>query len=148
MTVTRANFLENAVNALTVALKNSPVNEGKKKLALMQAGNYDETTVRSKVEKYVEDNPVVVFSWTGCPFCKNAKALLSDLGAKYTAVELDTMDDGKAIRAELAKFTDRTSVPNIFIKGNNVGGCNDGPGIMTLHKQGKLVPMLQQAGAL
>lgn len=58
MTVTRANFLENAVNALTVALKNSPVNEGKKKLALMQAGNYDETTVRSKVEKYVEDNPV------------------------------------------------------------------------------------------
>jgi hypothetical protein len=29
-----------------------------------------------------------------------------------------------------------------------VGGCNDGPGVMPLHKQGKLVPLLQQAGAL
>jgi len=74
---------------------------------------------------------------------------LSDLGAKYTALELDTMGtEGKAIRAELAEMTDRTSVPNIFISGNNVGGCNDGPGVMTLHKEGKLVPLLQQAGAL
>jgi hypothetical protein len=47
---------------------------------------------------------VVVFSWSGCPFCKNAKGLLSDLGANYKAVELDTLgDDGKAIRAELAQ---------------------------------------------
>jgi glutaredoxin len=45
-------------------------------------------------------------------------------------------------------MTDRTSVPNIWIKGQNVGGCNDGPGVMTLHKEGKLVPLLQAAGAL
>lgn len=45
-------------------------------------------------------------------------------------------------------MTDRTSVPNIFIAGENVGGCNDGPGVMTLHGQGKLVPKLQAAGAL
>jgi hypothetical protein len=32
--------------------------------------------------------------------------------------------------------------------GQNVGGCNDGPGVMTLHKEGKLVPMLKQAGAM
>lgn len=46
------------------------------------------------------------------------------------------------------QMTDRTSVPNIWIKGQNVGGCNDGPGVMTLHKEGKLVPLLQAAGAL
>ncbi len=46
---------------------------------------------------------MVVFSWTGCPFCKNAKALLDSKGAKYTAVELNTMDDGNAIRAQLAQ---------------------------------------------
>lgn len=45
----------------------------------------------------------MVFSWSGCPFCKNAKALLSDVGAQFTAVELDTLGaEGKAIRAELA----------------------------------------------
>jgi hypothetical protein len=32
--------------------------------------------------------------------------------------------------------------------GQNVGGCNDGPGVMTLQKEGKLLPMLKQAGAL
>jgi hypothetical protein len=43
-------------------------------------------------------------SWSGCPFCKKAKALLSELGAQYTALELDTMGaEGKALRAELAK---------------------------------------------
>jgi hypothetical protein len=47
---------------------------------------------------------VVVFSWLGCPYCKKAKALLSDLGARYTAVELATLGaEGKALRAELAK---------------------------------------------
>lgn len=57
-------------------------------------------------------------------------------------------DEGKALRAELAKLTDRTSVPNIWIDGKSVGGCNDGPGVLTLQREGKLVPMLRAAGAL
>lgn len=63
-----------------------------------------------------------MFSWSGCPFCKKAKALLDSEGAKYTALELDQMPDGKAIRAELAKLTDRTSVPNIWIAGRQGEG--------------------------
>lgn len=35
----------------------------------------------------------------------NAKALLDSKGAKYTAVELDKMDDGNAIRAQLAEVS-------------------------------------------
>ena len=115
-----------------------------------------------------------MFSWTGCPFCKDAKALLNSKGAKYKAVELNTMDDGNAIRAQLAEvgwpfsnydtrscqlrmwvlrstvmqMTNRTSMPNVFISGKSYGGCNDGPGVTTLDKQGKLVPLLKQAGAL
>lgn len=49
---------------------------------------------------------MVVFSWSGCPFCKKAKQLLTDVGAKYTALELDTLPDGKALRAELAQVRD------------------------------------------
>lgn len=45
---------------------------------------------------------------SGCPFCKNAKGLLADLGADFTALELDTLGaDGKAIRAELAEVRGR-----------------------------------------
>lgn len=48
----------------------------------------------------------------------------------------------------LRRLTNRTSVPNIFIGGQGVGGCNDGPGVATLQAQGKLGPMLKAVGAL
>jgi len=57
-------------------------------------------------------------------------------------------DEGKAIRAQLGVMTGRTSVPNIWIAGEGIGGCNDGPGIMTLDREGKLDDILKQAGAL
>lgn len=128
--------------------KKFDLNEGKKQFTINQAGSYDEAAVKSKVEKLIADNQVMVFSWSGCPFCKKAKAALSEMGAQYTALELDTIPDGKAIRAELTKMTNRTSVPNIFIGGKNIGGCNDGPGLMTLENKGELKPMLQAVGAL
>lgn len=56
--------------------------------------------------------------------------------------------DGYAVRVELNEMTGRSSVPNIFIGGQAVGGFTDGPGLEPLHKEGKLVPELQKAGAL
>jgi glutaredoxin 3 len=141
-------FPEAFVNAITVAVKNSPLNAGKLALAKAQAGQYDEAAVKAKIQNLIKDNPVVVFSWSGCPFCKKAKAVLDAAGARYTALELDELADGKALRAELAALTGRTSVPNIWIGGANVGGCNDGPGIATLQAKGELEPMLRAAGAL
>lgn len=47
---------------------------------------------------------VVVFSWRTCPFCVNAKKLLTEMGADFKAVELDqSTSEGKAIRAELGQ---------------------------------------------
>lgn len=75
--------------------------------------------------------------------------MLTDMDVPYTVYELDQMDqEGKELRAELAKMTQRTSVPNIFIAGEGIGGCNDGPGLMTLEKNGELKPKLQAAGAI
>lgn len=71
------------------------------------------------------------------------------MGVGFQAIELDQMgDEGKAIRAQLGVMTGRTSVPNIYIGGEGIGGCNDGPGIMTLNKEGKLEGMLKAAGAM
>ena len=55
-----------------------------------------------------------------------------------------------AKKAELAGIVGRTSVPMVFIGGTYVGGCNDGGlgGVLPLHEQGQLRPMLQKAGAL
>eukprot|EP00798_Chlamydomonas_sp_ICE-L_P013548 gene13548-19418_t len=123
--------------------------EFKAGVALKDAGEYDAPAVNAKMMKYINDEKVVVFSWTGCPYCKNAKQLLTDLGANYTAVELDLMgQEGKAMRAELYKLTDRTSVPNVFIGGKTYGGLTEGPGLNTLNAKGELVPMLKSVGAM
>jgi glutaredoxin 3 len=145
---TQANILEDAINTLTTFINKSPLNEGKKQLAVRQAGDYDAVATRGAINSLINEHPVVVFSWTKCPFCVNAKQLLDDLDAKYTAMELDIRDDGKAFRAELGQVTNRTSMPNVFIGGTSYGGCNDGPGIATLHKEGRLVPLLKSVGAL
>ena len=65
-------------------------------------------------------------------------------------VELDTAEDGKALRSELGKLVGRTSVPAVWIKGKFVGGCNDGPlgGLRPLSENGGLVPMLKSAKAI
>jgi len=65
-------------------------------------------------------------------------------------VELDKVEDGPALRAELGAKVDRTSVPAIWIDNVFIGGCNDGPmgGINTVEREGKLDGMLAAAGAV
>ncbi|KIY93373.1 hypothetical protein MNEG_14590 [Monoraphidium neglectum] len=43
--------------------------QGKKALAKMQAGDYDEAAVRTRLENLITTRPVVVFSFSTCPFC-------------------------------------------------------------------------------
>lgn len=144
-----AGFGEKLINGLTVALKNSPLNAGKKALAIQQGGGQAAAEAYlPKVDALIAEHPVMVFSWSGCPFCKRAKAILDDAGATYKVLELDQMEDGQTYRAALAIKTQRTSMPNVWIKGEGVGGCNDGPGVATLANEGKLVPMLKAAGAV
>ena len=124
--------------------------EGKKKLVKSMAGEYDAEAIQARTNGLINDNPVLMFSFTTCPFCVKAKAVLDDMDAKYTVVELDADPDGKAIRAEMTDLIGRSSVPAIWIGQEFVGGCNDGPlgGVVKLNEQGKLEGMLKEVGAL
>ncbi|CAJ1400064.1 unnamed protein product [Effrenium voratum] len=149
----RVNYMESPLGqflgSIAKAMSDSPLNDAKIWFAQTQAGEYDEAAARGKLEDYIKNNKVLMFSFTKCPFCIKAKRELTDMGVPFTALDLDQMDqEGKELRAELAKKTKRTSMPNIFIAGQGIGGCNDGPGLLTLKKEGKLEPMLRDAGAL
>jgi glutaredoxin 3 len=65
-------------------------------------------------------------------------------------VEIDEVEDGKALRAEMAGLIGRTSVPAIWIGSEFIGGCNDGPkgGIVKLDESGELDKMLAAVGAV
>ncbi|XP_061348805.1 glutaredoxin [Gastrolobium bilobum] len=99
----------------------------------------------SKAKEIASSNSVVVFSKSYCPFCVQVKQLFGKLGVTYKAIELDSESDGSEIQAALAEWTGQRTVPNVFIGGNHIGGCDS---TTALHNQGKLIPLLTSAGAV
>ena len=79
---------------------------------------------------------VEIYTTKTCPYCYKAKNLLNKLGVSYQEISVDF---NKSLRAEMAAKAGRTSVPQIWINGQHIGGCDD---LHTLHDQGKLVELL------
>ncbi|MFE4105155.1 glutaredoxin 3 [Almyronema epifaneia] len=81
---------------------------------------------------------VEIYTWSSCPFCIRAKALLDRKGVNYTEYSID---GDEAARSEMAKrASGRRSVPQIFINDQHIGGCDD---IYALDRQGNLDPLLK-----
>ncbi|WP_174273338.1 glutaredoxin 3 [Sphingomonas bacterium] len=84
---------------------------------------------------------VEIYTKMLCPYCARAKKLLADKGVAFEEFDI-TMGGPK--RAEmLDRAGGRSTVPQIFIDGAHIGGCDD---IVALERGGKLDPMLVQAG--
>ncbi|XP_044967135.1 glutaredoxin-C6-like isoform X2 [Hordeum vulgare subsp. vulgare] len=79
----------------------------------------------AKAKEIVASAPVVVFSKSYCPFCVQVKKLFTQLGASFKAIELDTESDGPEMQSALAEWTGQRTVPNVFINGKHIGGCDD-----------------------
>jgi glutaredoxin 3 len=80
---------------------------------------------------------VLIYTKTTCPFCVRAKALLAKKGAAFQEIEIT---DNPALRSEMIeKAKGRTTVPQIFINGQHIGGCDD---LHALEDQGKLDALL------
>lgn len=83
---------------------------------------------------------VEVYSTMLCPFCYRAKKLLAERGAVVT--EIDVMMHPERRREMIQRAGGRTSVPQIFINGRHVGGCEE---LYALERAGRLAAMLQEA---
>ena len=44
---------------------------------------------KDKAQKIIDENNVVVFSKSYCPYCRASKSLLNEMHAKYFLMELD-----------------------------------------------------------
>ncbi|OCT53138.1 Glutaredoxin [Cladophialophora carrionii] len=100
-------------------------------------------SAKEKAQKIIDENSVVVFSKSYCPYCRASKALLNDLHAKYFLMELDQVEDGAALQDALEEITGQRSVPNIFIGQNHIGGNSD-----LQAKKSQLNDLLKSAGAI
>lgn len=92
------------------------------------------------IKSFIGSNKVAVFSKSYCPYCKLAKDVLTRAGATEKAViELDERDDGNHIQNELSLLTGESTVPQVFINKEFVGG---GTEVERLHNSGKLHELL------
>ncbi|KAK9711004.1 Glutaredoxin [Basidiobolus ranarum] len=91
------------------------------------------------VKKYIEDNVVMVFSKSYCPYCHRAKDALAKVYPDFTAIELDKLPNGSDIQATLMDLSGQRTVPNIYVKGQHLGGCDD---LLKAISSGKLKNML------
>ena len=112
---------------------------------IVAGSNYNREAVQAEMDQFVQTNEIAMFSFTTCPFCRRAKDVLNERGIRYAVLELDELkgNEGNEIRAELGRKTKRTSVPSIFVRGQYIGGCNDGPGLIPLMESGEFDRLLQ-----
>ena len=80
---------------------------------------------------------VEIYTWRGCTFCVRAKALLDRKGVAYAEFAID--GDESARSAMAAKSGGSRSLPQTFINGQHVGGCDD---LHALERSGQLDVLL------
>lgn len=79
---------------------------------------------------------VVIYTTRWCPFCIRAKALLDQKGVQYQEIPVD---GDPATRQQMAERAGRTSVPQIWIGEQHIGGCDQ---LYSLERSGALDPLL------
>ena len=76
---------------------------------------------------------VEIYTKTFCPYCWRAKQLLDSKGVEYREISVDY---GGEIREQMIlRANGRTTVPQIFIREQHVGGCDD---LYALDRSGRL----------
>jgi glutaredoxin 3 len=83
---------------------------------------------------------IEIYTTPWCGYCARAKALLEKKGAAF--LETDVMEDSVK-RAEMRERSRRSTVPQIFINGQHIGGSDE---LAALEQAGKLDALLAQPG--
>jgi len=83
---------------------------------------------------------VEIYTKPTCPYCIRAKELLRTKNVAF--IEIDILAHPERRDEMIDRAQGRTTVPQIFINGRGVGGCDD---IHALDAKGALDPLL--AGA-
>ena len=78
---------------------------------------------------------IYFISW--CPYSQRALALLASKDVDFEAIDLT--HDADELEQQMRERTGRTSVPQIFIDGQHIGGYDD---IAALDAVGELDPLL------
>ncbi|MBR0657486.1 glutaredoxin 3 [Plastoroseomonas arctica] len=80
---------------------------------------------------------IQIYTQYFCPYCDRAKALLAKKGVAFR--EIDAPGGSPAREEARSRSDGKSSVPQIFIDGRHIGGCDE---LMALDRAQKLDPLL------
>lgn len=83
---------------------------------------------------------IEIYTTPICPYCARAKGLLEDKGVGFQ--EIDVFMDSGQRETMRERAGGRITVPQIFIDGKHIGGCDD---LVALERAGRLDPLLKSA---
>lgn len=86
--------------------------------------------------KAAKEAKIIMYGTEYCPYCMAARLLLKKKGAEYTDLMIGADQER---RAEMQRLSGRTSVPQIFINDEHIGGFDD---LCALDQKGDLDPLL------
>jgi len=81
---------------------------------------------------------IEMYTTSYCPYCTRAKALLDHKNVAYQEINVE---HDNARREAMIVSSGRSTVPQIFIDGQAIGGCDD---LHVLDADGKLDKMLRK----
>jgi monothiol glutaredoxin len=101
------------------------------------------TDVRDRIEEVVRNNDIVLFMkgtplFPQCGFSSRAIAILDHLGVKYETV--DVLQDPE-IRAGIKDYSDWPTVPQLYLKGEFLGGSDI---MMEMFQAGELQALVEE----
>ena len=100
--------------------------------------------VLERIREQVEGNPVVIYmkgtpQFPMCGFSSRAAAALQDCGVPFAYVNV--LQDAE-IFENLPRYADWPTFPQLYIKGELIGGCDI---TLELHQNGELQKMVKAA---
>ena len=100
---------------------------------------------KERIDALVKSNDVVLFMkgtalFPQCGFSSRAVAILDHLGSQYETV--DVLQD-QEIRQGIKEYSDWPTIPQLYVKGEFVGGCDI---IREMYQSGELQQLLTEKG--
>lgn len=107
----------------------------------------DDSEVVDLVETQIASVPVLLYSLEWCEYCWAARKLLDAINVKYESIDLDSVkyqkdDLGGRIRTVLKSKLKLSTIPQIFIEGQHIGGASE---LLNAMNTGELFRLLRQA---
>jgi monothiol glutaredoxin len=104
-----------------------------------------EQAVHDWIKKTVDGNDVVLFmkgtsQFPQCGFSSQVAQILGHMGVKYK--DVNVLEDA-GIRDGIKTFTNWPTIPQLYVKGEFVGGCDI---IREMFQQGELTELLDEKG--